>query len=52
MLYFFVVTAICLAIPVVVSILFAVAGAFGIPWYVTAVSILLVGRFIFGLLEH
>jgi hypothetical protein len=52
LLYIVVVVGACVLIPVIVFMSFAVTSVFGIPWYVTAVSLLLVGRFIFGLLEH
>jgi hypothetical protein len=52
MVYFLVVVGVCLVIPVIVFVLFAIGDALGIHWYVTAVSVLLMGRFIFGVLEH
>jgi hypothetical protein len=52
MYHFAIVVAVCVLIPVVVIVLFAVGSFFGIQWYVTAVSILLVGRFLMGLSEH
>jgi hypothetical protein len=52
MLHFAILVAVCALTPVVIYALFAVGSFFGIQWYVTAVSILLVGRFLIGLLEH
>ena len=49
---FVIIAVVCLLIPVVVYALFAAGSYFGIQWYVTAVSILLVERFRMGLLEH
>jgi len=52
LLNFTIIAGVCLLIPVVVCVLFAVGSFFGVQWYITAVSILLVGRFLMGLLEH
>jgi hypothetical protein len=51
-LYGIVVAVICAVIPAAVYALFAVGGFLGVQWYVSAVSILLMGRFIMGVLEH
>jgi hypothetical protein len=52
MVDFVIIAVVCLLIPVVVYALFAAGSYFGIQWYVTAVSILLVGRFLMGLLAR
>jgi hypothetical protein len=52
MLHFAILAAVCVLTPIVVFALFALGSFFGIQWYVKAVSILLVGRFLIGLLEH
>ena len=42
----------CAIIPLAVYGLFLLGDKLGLKWYVSAVSILLIGRFLFGVMEH
>ncbi len=39
-------------IAIVVKLLFMLGATLGVEWYVSAVAILLMGRYVFGLWEH
>ncbi len=42
----------CAVICVIVWALFLLGSFLGLPWYVSAVAILLMGRFVFGTIEN
>jgi hypothetical protein len=51
MLAFLAILAYCIGIAVVVWVLFLLGAFLGVQWYVSAVAILLIGRFLIGLAE-